>query len=148
MDRRPILMMAVLCGLGGCEKATPAPQLATSTCGSPQGKAVALDPSGGGPEADRIPAGEAKERMAVVTSSGEIADVVSLLSWQLCNARTASWIDDNFYRTEMTLLRQSAFEAFAERAGRSPGQSAMARQTACLAQAGNDANAQAACKAG
>ena len=138
MQRRIGLILAATCLATACNKPEEAAPAAVAQCGS--FGAGAANP-GSAASDPKIAEGQVKQQ---VTASGETADVVNQLSWQLCNARTNAWIDDNFYRKEMSLLRESAFDAFAQRAGRSPQEAAQARQRACLTEAGSDEAAQAA----
>jgi len=93
-------------GLAACDRPQAPPPAVVSNCGTPPTDAA----SASSPKQDKATAdSHLSEKMGNIKTTGDVGAVVQLLSWNLCNARSNGWIDDNFYRTEFVALQEGAF---------------------------------------
>lgn len=108
MKRVALGLACSIFALAGCSQPQSPPQATSSTCGPPPTEEAAIDASKQGKSLSGTQLSE--KTAALKTGDDDVGDVVRLLSWHLCNARSNGWVDDNFYRNEFLALREGAFE--------------------------------------
>ena len=102
MIYRSLYSVLLIVGLSACGEK---PQdVVLAPCASEQTAGISALEAAGTPEA-----GSAVSQISNGTTQEALANVVREVSWQLCHARESGWIDDQFYRSELTAMRQSAF---------------------------------------
>ena len=99
------IILLLASATAGCDRTdSKADQLATCAM---------APPSTGAPAANGAPAPSQSPTPVdqTQTSQRSVSVIVEQMSFQLCNARVNHWVDDEYYRREMTALRRASFSA-------------------------------------
>lgn len=124
--KRVMIGLSVLVMAGACSDSKPG--IALTMC-SPDRSDLASNGPATKPTA---------RDMAKVAQSRDISDTVREMSWQLCNARTNRWIDDDYFRRELTALREGAFRAYGLKTAAVASPPSEEDMSVCLTAAGDD----------
>jgi hypothetical protein len=114
MKHKVLRLSFLVLALGACSRSErPAAQAAApdSSCGpAPTSEAEAALANQRKSFSDGQQSGKTSDSKS--NDQANVAAVVSVLSWHLCNARSNGWIDDNFYRTQFVAMRDESFAQF------------------------------------
>ena len=114
MKHKALGLSFLLLALSACSRSSdhPAAQAASndSSCGpAPTSEAEEALANQKQLSAEAQQSAKTPSSNSKTNNQDNIGEVVWVLSWHLCNARSNGWVDDNFYRTQFIAMRDQSF---------------------------------------